>query len=80
MVAEEKRTVKSRAFSAYECPFEMVTSFRYLGRVISVADDDWKSVVPNMAKARTACRSMRRILSREGVRLRVYRFFFKSIV
>ena len=58
----------------------MVTSFRYLGRVISVADDDWTSVVPNMAKVQTAWRRMRSILSREVVRPRVSGFFFKSIV
>ena len=35
----------SDVFSSYGRPLEMVTSFKYLGRVISEADDDWTAVV-----------------------------------
>ena len=38
LAAEEGREVTARALSAYGRPLEMATSFRYLGRVISVAD------------------------------------------
>ena len=51
LAAEEERVVTSRAFIAYGSPHEMVNSFRYLGRVISEADDDWPAVIRNMAKA-----------------------------
>ena len=45
---EEERAVTSRYFSAYGRPLEIVTSFRYLGRVISAADDNWMVVVWNL--------------------------------
>ena len=77
---EEERAVTSRAFSAYGRPLEMVTSFRYPGRVISAADDDWLAVVQNLAKARAVWRRMTRILSREGARPWVSGFFFKAVV
>ena len=40
LAAEEERAVTSRVFSAYGRPLYMVTSFRYLGRVILAANDD----------------------------------------
>ena len=72
--------VTARAFRAYGTPLEMVTSFRYLGRVMSEADDDWTEVVQNLAKARVAWKITTRILSREGERPRVSGFFFKAVV
>ena len=49
---EESRVVTPMVFSAYRRPLKMVTSFKYLGRVISAADDDWPEVVQNILKAR----------------------------
>ena len=69
--------VTSRAFSAYGCPLEMVTSFRYLGRVISAADEDCTAVVRNLSRARVVWKSMTRILSREGAKPRVSKFSLK---
>ena len=71
MVAEEERAATSKAFSAYGRTLEMVPSFKYLGRVISIADDNWPEVIRNLTKARAVWRRMTRILSREGARLRV---------
>ena len=45
---EEYQDVTSREFSAYGRPLEMVTSFRYLGRVILAAENDWPAVVRNL--------------------------------
>ena len=45
MAEEEARAVTSRAFSAYERPLDMVTSLKYLGRVLLAADYDWPVVV-----------------------------------
>ena len=45
LAAEEEREVNVRAFSTYGRPLEMVTSFRYLGQVISAADDNWTVVL-----------------------------------
>ena len=67
-------------FSAYGLPLGMVTSIRYLGRVISAADNNCPSVVRNLAKASVVWKSMAGILSREGPELWVSRFLFKAMV
>ena len=80
LAAEEANEVTSTAFSAYGLPLEMVKSFKYLGRVLSAADNDWTLVVQNLAKVRMAGRRMSRILIREGARPQVSIFFFKSVI
>ena len=80
MAAEEERVATSRAFSTYGRTLDMVLSFKYLGRVLSVADDDCPAVIRYLVKARVVWRRMARILIREGARPRVSRFFFKAIV
>ena len=40
--AEKAREVTVRAFSAYRLPLKTVPFFKYLGRVLSAAYDDWK--------------------------------------
>ena len=54
LVAEEERAVTSRSFRANGLPREMVTSFRYLGQVILVADDNYPEVVSILSRAREA--------------------------
>ena len=61
----------------YVTPLDMVTSFKYLGWVISAADNDWLAVVGNLAKARAVWRRLKRIFSREGAAPRVYGFSLK---
>ena len=58
----------------------MVTSFRYLGRVISAADENWLTVILNLGKSWAVWIRMMRILSKEGARPRVYGFFFNDVV
>ena len=58
----------------------MVTSFRYLGRMISAANDDRPAVVWNISKSRAVWRRMMRILIREGVDPWVSGFSFKSVI
>ena len=58
----------------------MVTSFKYLGRVLLVVDDDWPMVVRNIVNTRTLWWRISRILSREGARLRVSGFFFNAVI
>ena len=58
----------------------MVTSFKYLGRLILAADDDWPAVVKNLSWSRNVWSRMSRILSREEAVPRVSGFFFKSMV
>ena len=69
----------SRAFSAYERPLEVVLFFKYLVRVLLVADDYCPAVVQNLSKSQEVWCIMARILIREGVRLRVSGFLFKSV-
>ena len=58
----------------------MVTSFKYLVRVISAADNDSPEVVRNLEKARAVCQMLTSILSREGAAMQVPGFFFKAVV
>ena len=51
MAAEKERAFTSRDFSVYVLHLEMVTSFKYLGKVISAADNYWPEVVRNLTKA-----------------------------
>ena len=80
MLEEEERAVTFRAFSAYGIPLDTITSFRYLGRVISVADNNWTAVDRNFSKERDMWRKMASILSREGEEPWVSGFFFKAVV
>ena len=58
----------------------MVPHFKYLGIVLSTADNDWMVVIQNLTKAQTVWRRMSSILIRNGARPRVSGFFFKSVV
>ena len=58
----------------------MVTSFKYLGRVILAAEDDWAVVVKNLSQARRVCSRISHILRREGAAPRVYGLFSKAVV
>ena len=80
MAENEARAVTLRQFSAYGLPLKMVTSFKYLGRVILVADDELMTVVLNVVKARMVLWRMSKILSREGARPQVSGYFFKSVI
>ena len=80
LAAEEEIAVASWLISMYGCPLDMVTSFRYLGRVILTVDDNWPEVIRNLVNPRAVCRRIIRILSREGARPRVSGFFFKAVV
>ena len=80
LAAEEEIEITTRAFSAYGRPLEMVTSFKYLGRVISETDDNWPALVRNLARVNTVWRRMSHILSREGATPWVSGFFFKAVM
>ena len=47
---EESQAVIEREIIAYGNPLSPVTSFKYLGRVLSAADDNWSAVVHNLQK------------------------------
>ena len=76
---EEERGFTDRAFSAYALPLEMVTSFKYPGRVISATENDRPEVVRNLDRAKMLWRRMLHILRKEGATPRVSGFFFKGV-
>ena len=58
----------------------MYTTFKYLGRVMTVVDDNWPAVAGNLVKARKSWGRLSHILSREGEDKRVAGKFFKAVV
>ena len=69
-----------RAFEAYGKPLETVSTFKYLGQVMTEGDDDWPAVAGNLVKARKSWGRLLRILSQEGADKRVSGNFFKAVV
>ena len=80
LAVEEERSATSRAFRAYGIPLEMVTSFIYLGRVMSEADYYWLEALSNLVKAWVVWRRITGIIIWEGARLQVSEIFFKATV
>ena len=69
-----------RAFQAYGRPLEAVTSFKYLGWVLTAADNDWPVIVGNLKKSRKSWAQLTSILVREGANPRVSGMFFKAVL
>ena len=53
-----------RAFQGYSRHIKTVTSFKYLGRIITASDNDYLAVVGNLRKARYIWGHLSRILIR----------------
>ena len=60
-----------KAFHAYGTNMRAVTEFKYLGRVLTITDDDWPAVAGNIRKARANWVRLARILGREGANPKV---------
>ena len=58
----------------------MVTSFKYLGCVMTAGDEDCPEGVGNLIKARKSWARLTSILGREGEDLRVSIIVFKAVV
>ena len=80
MEVEETRATTSRVFSAYGLAFKIFPSFKYLGIVLSTADDGWTSMLRNLKNVQVVWRRMSRILNREEEKPQVSEFLFKSVV
>ena len=52
IAAEESRSVTERALRTYGRPLTMLTSFKYLGRILTALDDDWPEVASNLRGVR----------------------------
>ena len=66
MVGEEAQAGTDMAITAYGTPLSSITSFKYLGRVLSAAGDDWLMVFHNIWRAHQKVEQLSRVLSREG--------------
>ena len=76
----EMRESVERAFKVYGRPIAMVTSFKYLGRVLTAEYDYCPLVVGTLLKARKIWARMAIMLGREGISPRVSGMFFKAAV
>ena len=66
LAGEEARLGAETALTAYGTPIAQVTLFKYLGKILTAADDNWPPVVRNLWKARRKWAQMTRVLGREG--------------
>ena len=78
MAEEDLQESAERAFQAYGRTLEMVTSFKYLGPVLTGEEDDWTAVVGNLRKARNFWARLARILVLEGASSRVSGMFSRQ--
>ena len=76
----EIRESTDMAFEVYGEQLNKVPSFKYLGRILTVGDDDWTAVAGNLGKARKSWGQLQQILSREGANEIVSGDFFKAVV
>ena len=51
----------------YGIPLAPISSFKYLGKILTVADGNWPAVVRNLRKARRKQAQLTRVLVREGM-------------
>ena len=58
----------------------MVTYFKYLGRVLTAADDDWPAVVWNLRKEQKSSECMTRVMGQEGASPWVLGIIFKAMM
>ena len=68
-----------RSFEAYGEPIKNVLSFKCLGRVLTVVNDDWLAVVGNLGKARRSWGRLSRVLGRDGADPKVSRTFYTAV-
>ena len=73
------RENSERAFEAYRAPIELVSEFKYLGRILTATDDNWPAVVGNLRKARQSWGRLSRVLIREGADPKVSRAFYIAV-
>ena len=66
--------------TAYRIPLALVTSFRYLGRVLLVADDNFPGVLHNLRKAHQKWEWLSRVVIREGVYARTLGRIYVTVV
>ena len=76
----ESRAGYEMDLTTYGHPLMAVSSFKYLGRVLSASDDDWPVVVSNTRKAHNDWASLSMVLGQEGVDTRTQGNFYMELV
>ena len=77
---EEARAGKEMVIAAYGIPLSLVTSFKYLGRFLSAAYNNWPAVVHNLQRSRQKWERLSRVLTREGVDARTMGRIYVAVV
>ena len=80
LAEEEARARIETAITANRIPLDPVTSFKYLGRVLSVADSNGPAVVHNIWRGRQKWARISRVLSREGADARTSGRIYMTVV
>ena len=80
LAEDEARAGTELAITAYGTPINLVTSFKYLGRVLSEADENWPAVVNNLWRARQKWVRLTRVSSREGADARTSGQIYLAVV
>ena len=76
----EVRKAREHVFTACGTPLENVSSFKYLGRVLTSTDDDWPAMYANLGKARKRWGAVSRVLVRDGANPKCMAMFYKAVV
>jgi hypothetical protein len=69
-----------RTFTIRDQPIETVTTFRYLGRILTSSDSDWAAARSNLTKSRQRWTNISRILARESATSRISALFYKATI
>lgn len=77
---EDSRRAKEQVFSARGVPLTRVSTFKYLGRILSEDNTDWPAVLKNVKKARAKWAMVRKVLVRDQASPRVSGYFYKAVV
>ena len=76
----ETQESAEQAFEAYGEPIKNVTEFKYLGRVLTVGEDNWLVVVGNLVKAQRSWGRLSQVLGREGADPKASQMFYTAVV
>jgi hypothetical protein len=69
-----------RTFTIQNQPIETLTSFQYLGRIITSMDSDWEAARFNLNKARNQWMTISQVLARASASPRISALFYKATV
>ena len=67
-------------FTIGDQPIQKVSTFKYLGRILSANDDDLPAVVANVRCARQRWGQVAQLLVREGASTATMSYFYKAVV